>query len=204
MSRTAPRPWHRLSLKWQLMIPFGFLALVWATSGTYLLTRTAMSDALNGEEWEGEVVFERVGTGDERYAHVVVRPVRDETGAVIASAATMHDLTELRRVQQEQEQFLSIVSHELRTPLTPLKALAQLLISRIKRSRERGQPLDLESFERNLSSIERQVDRMNGLVSDLLSVSRAGRGILEMDRRPFDLALSVRDKLLAAQGGKAK
>ena len=100
---------------------------------------------------------------------------------------------DLRRVEEEKEQFLSIVSHELRTPLTPLKALAQLLISRIKRSRDKGQPLDLDSLERNLASIERQVDRMNGLVSDLLSVSRAERGKLEIDNRPFDLALSVRD-----------
>ena len=100
---------------------------------------------------------------------------------------------ELRRVEQEKEQFLSIVSHELRTPLTPLKALAQLLMSRIRRARDNKQPLDLESFERNLASIERQVDRMNGLVSDLLSVSRAERGKLELDQRPFDLATSVRD-----------
>ena len=100
---------------------------------------------------------------------------------------------ELKRVEEEKEQFLAIVSHELRTPLTPLKALAQLLISRIRRSRTGGQPLDLDSLERNLASIERQVDRMNGLVSDLLSVSRAERGKLELDQRPFDLAVSVRD-----------
>jgi signal transduction histidine kinase len=102
-------------------------------------------------------------------------------------------VTQLRDLDVEREQFLSIVSHELRTPLTPLKALAQLLISRIRRSRERGQPMDMDSLERNLASIERQVDRMNGLVTDLLSVSRAGRGKLEMDRRSFDLATSVRD-----------
>ncbi len=94
---------------------------------------------------------------------------------------------------EEEEQFLSIVAHELRTPLTPLKALAQLMVSRIRRSREGKQPLDLESLERNLVSIERQVDRMNGLVNDLLSVSRAGRGELEMDRAPFDLAACLRD-----------
>jgi signal transduction histidine kinase len=34
---------------------------------------------------------------------------------------------------------------------------------------------------------------MNGLVNDLLSVSRAGKGKLEMDRAPFDLADEVRD-----------
>jgi signal transduction histidine kinase len=102
-------------------------------------------------------------------------------------------VTQLRDVDEAREQFLSIVSHELRTPLTPLKALAQLQLGRLKRSQERGIPMDLEALARNLESIERQVDRMNGLVNDLLSVSRAGRGTLDMDRAPFDLAAELRD-----------
>jgi signal transduction histidine kinase len=102
-------------------------------------------------------------------------------------------VTQLRDVDEAREQFLSIVSHELRTPLTPLKALAQLQLGRLKRSQERGVPMDLEALARNLESIERQVDRMNGLVNDLLSVSRAGRGTLDMDRSPFDLAAELRD-----------
>jgi signal transduction histidine kinase len=102
-------------------------------------------------------------------------------------------VTQLRVADEEREQFLSVVSHELRTPLTPLKALAQLQLTRLRRSQERGLPMDLEAFAHNLESIERQVDRMNGLVSDLLSVSRAGRGQLEMERAPFDLADEVRD-----------
>ena len=101
--------------------------------------------------------------------------------------------TQLNEMDQEREQFLSIVSHELRTPLTPLKALAQLQLGRLRRQRDRGIPMDLEALERNLESIERQVDRMNGLVNDLLSVSRAGRGKLEMENAPFDLAGEVRD-----------
>jgi signal transduction histidine kinase len=102
-------------------------------------------------------------------------------------------VTQLRDVDEAREQFLSIVSHELRTPLTPLKALAQLQLGRLKRSQERGTPMDLDALARNLESIERQVDRMNGLVNDLLSVSRAGRGTLDMDRAPFDLAAELRD-----------
>jgi len=101
--------------------------------------------------------------------------------------------TQLNEMDQEREQFLSIVSHELRTPLTPLKALAQLQLGRLRRQQERGIPMDLEALERNLESIERQVDRMNGLVNDLLSVSRAGRGQLEIEKAPFDLAGEVRD-----------
>ena len=112
---------------------------------------------------------------------------------VSVAIANARLFTQLQRVDEEREQFLSIVSHELRTPLTPLKALAQLQLGRLRRSQERGTPMDLEALERNLESIERQVDRMNGLVSDLLSVSRAGRGQLDIEPAPFDLAAEVRD-----------
>src|SRR4029077_10411998 len=95
--------------------------------------------------------------------------------------------------EREREQFLSIVSHELRTPLTPLKALAQLVRSRMRRSKAQGTELDMESLDRNLAAIERQVDRMNGLVNDLLSVSRAEKGSLSMERAAYDLAGVVRD-----------
>ena len=164
-----------------------------AHSGEALDPSRAMGmRALAGESASLEVVYRNARTGEERTVDVKTRPVVSG-GRIVAAVATMYDLTELRHLEQEKEQFLSIVSHELRTPLTPLKALAQLLISRIRRTRDKGQPLDMDSLERNLASIERQVDRMNGLVTDLLSVSRAGRGKLEMDRLPFDLATSVRD-----------
>jgi len=155
-------------------------------------SRTMGMRGLAGENASAEVVFRNARTGEDRTVDVKSRPVWSG-GKIVAAVATLYDLTELRHMEQEKEQFLSIVSHELRTPLTPLKALAQLLISRIRRTRDKGQPLDMDSLERNLASIERQVDRMNGLVTDLLSVSRAGRGKLEMDRAPFDLATSVRD-----------
>jgi signal transduction histidine kinase len=123
---------------------------------------------------------------DRDLAHILASQV----GIAITNARLF---TQLNEMDQEREQFLSIVSHELRTPLTPLKALAQLQLGRLRRQRERGIPMDLEALERNLESIERQVDRMNGLVNDLLSVSRAGRGKLEMENAPFDLAAELRD-----------
>lgn len=123
---------------------------------------------------------------DRDLAHILAA----QTAVAIINARLV---TQLRDVDEAREQFLSIVSHELRTPLTPLKALAQLQLGRLRRSQERGTPMDLEALARNLESIERQVDRMNGLVNDLLSVSRAGKGTLDMDRSPFDLAAELRD-----------
>ena len=135
----------------------------------------------------------RFGEEDIEVGHIL----SSATSAGIANArlyAEAVDQRELLRESSEQrEQFLSIVSHELRTPLTPLKATAQLLLARIRRHRHEGAPLDLDSLERNLTAIERQVDRMNGLVTDLISVSRAERGVLRMEKVPFDLAALVRE-----------
>ncbi|HEV8229433.1 MAG TPA: GAF domain-containing sensor histidine kinase [Candidatus Limnocylindria bacterium] len=123
---------------------------------------------------------------DRDLAHILAA----QAASAIANARLF---AQLKQLDDDREQFLSIVSHELRTPLTPLKALAQLQLSRLRRARDRGQPMDLESLERNLESIERQVDRMDGLVDDLLSVSRAGRGTFEIEKGTFDLAVIVRD-----------
>jgi signal transduction histidine kinase len=96
-------------------------------------------------------------------------------------------LAEHQESERQKDEFLSIVSHELKTPLTPLKALAQLLRLRLRRHREDGRPLDLDSLDSNLRTIERQVDRMAGLVNDLLEVSRAGQGRFELQQQDFDL-----------------
>jgi signal transduction histidine kinase len=102
-------------------------------------------------------------------------------------------LAEQRESERQKDEFLSIVSHELKTPLTPLKALAQLLRLRLRRHREDGRELDLEALDSNLRTIERQVDRMSGLVNDLLEVSRAGQGRFELQQQEFDLVPVVRE-----------
>jgi signal transduction histidine kinase len=156
--------------------------------GAYPLDR-----ALKGEMSKGAYFLTRPDTGDRRDLEVSAAPVRGANGEIVAGVMTIHDVTDLLASEREREQFLSIVSHELRTPLTPLKALAQLVRSRMRRSQQQGTPLDMESLDRNLAAVERQVDRMNGLVNDLLSVSRAEKGSLSMERGPYDLAVVLRD-----------
>src|SRR5260221_12083722 len=89
--------------------------------------------------------------------------------------------------ERQKDEFISIVSHELKTPLTPLKALAQLLRLRLRRHREEGRPLHLDSLDTNLRNIERQGDRVAGLVNDLLQGSRAGQGRFEPQPQGSDL-----------------
>ena len=156
--------------------------------GAYPLDR-----AMRGETTKGDFLVTRPDTGERRDVEVSAAPVRGANDEIVAGVMTLHDITDLLSSEREREQFLSIVSHELRTPLTPLKALAQLVRSRMRRSQTQGAELDMESLDRNLAAIERQVDRMNGLVNDLLSVSRAEKGSLSMERVSYDLAVLVRE-----------
>ena len=156
--------------------------------GAYPLDR-----ALRGEKSKGEFVVTQPDTGERRELEVSAAPVHGANGEVVAGVMTLHDITELLASEREREQFLSIVSHELRTPLTPLKALAQLVRARMRRAQQQGTELDMDSLDRNLAAIERQVDRLNGLVNDLLSVSRAEKGSLSMERVPYDLAVVLRE-----------
>ena len=63
------------SLKWQLMLPFGLLAVLWATTGTYLLTRTATSRAESRIDAE---LYEQVVTSGTRFTDLIAAEIELE------------------------------------------------------------------------------------------------------------------------------
>lgn len=148
--------------------------------------------ALRGKRADGRFILKNATTGAEHVVDATAQPLLTD-GLITAGVLVLNDRTAQRESERQKDQFLSIVSHELKTPLTPLKALAQLLRARLRRHRSEGRPLDMVSFEKNLLSIERQVDRMSGLVNDLLEVSRAGQGRFQLQRADMDLMPAVRD-----------
>jgi signal transduction histidine kinase len=96
----------------------------------------------------------------------------------------------LRAANQHMEEFLGMVSHELKTPLTSIKGNTQLAIRQLRTS--------MQTFERILGlyeSAEQQSRRLNRLVDDLLDVSRAQAGHLELILAPCDLRTLVHDAL---------
>jgi PAS domain S-box-containing protein len=163
--------------------------------------------ALRGQPTSGVFSTRERAAGGARVLRILAEPVRGPRDTVVAAVVSLHDVTAEREAERQKDEFLSIVSHELKTPLTPLKALAQLLRLRLRRHRDDGRPLDLDSLDTNLRTIERQVDRMSGLVNDLLEVSRAGQGRFELQPQEFDLCQVVRDVVqrhaeLAAEDGR--
>ncbi|MBI3186138.1 MAG: GAF domain-containing protein [Myxococcales bacterium] len=92
-------------------------------------------------------------------------------------------LNEAQAALRIRDEFMSIASHELKTPLTPLKMCLYTMERRISQEL----PVDLASVVK----AQRQVDRLTGLVNDLLDASRIELGKLAMEHQPLELAQLV-------------
>jgi two-component system phosphate regulon sensor histidine kinase PhoR len=85
--------------------------------------------------------------------------------AAVASAGgggavlVLHDVSDLRRMDQMRRDFVANVSHELRTPLTAIRGYVEALID---------DPDDAANTRRFLDIIKSQSGRMDRLVTDLL------------------------------------
>ena len=61
-------------------------------------------------------------------------PIRTSTTEIRGGIAIVSDITELQRLENQKEEFLTIASHELKTPITSIKGLTQLAIRRLNKA----------------------------------------------------------------------
>jgi two-component system sensor histidine kinase MtrB len=90
------------------------------------------------------------------------------------------ELEELSRVQRR---FVADVSHELRTPLTTVRMAADLLHS----AREDFRP----EISRSAELLQKELDRFEGLLVDLLEISRYDAGAAVLEPELVDLRVAV-------------
>jgi signal transduction histidine kinase len=88
---------------------------------------------------------------------------------------------EAEAAAQARADILAVVSHDLRNPMTAISTSAAIVIRKIDRGA-------VEDTRKHLHTIQRAVDSMNRLVSDLLDVSRIEAGKLPLDKRMYDIA----------------
>ncbi len=96
-----------------------------------------------------------------------------------------------------RDEFMSLASHELKTPVTSLKMYTQVLQRQAER---RGEADMIDRFVK----MDRQIDKLTGLINDLLNVARIEGGRLEYLDESFDLNTVVRESVDAVQTTTAK
>jgi signal transduction histidine kinase len=108
----------------------------------------------------------------------------DEVALRVAMAIENAELyRSARDAIQIREDFVSIASHELKTPLTSLKLQLSSTRKRL--------PEDRNMIMERLAIVDRQVDKITALVSQLLDVSRIAGGHIELDPQWVELRHTV-------------
>ncbi|MGI4803368.1 MAG: PAS domain S-box protein [Janthinobacterium lividum] len=89
------------------------------------------------------------------------------------------DITEQKQLQRQKDDFLGIASHELKTPVTSIKAYAQVLEMMFRRDG------DTQKAEM-LAKLNKQVNRLNSLIGDLLDVTKLHTGRMQFNETDFN------------------
>ena len=129
-------------------------------------------------------------TDDGRRYSVVVSPVTDG-GTVAGSALLIRDVTEraenrreLRRQNEQLDEFASSVSHHLRNPLQVAAGQTELARERIGASPPPGVDVD------RLDDLDEALERMTAIISDLRTLAEQGKSVESTE--PVAFAAAVR------------
>ena len=96
---------------------------------------------------------------------------------------------------EAKDRFIAVLSHELRTPLTPVKAGLDLLEDELNDHAGGTSPAVREA----LRLVRRNVDMETTLINDLLDVSAAAHGKLDLDLDLVDLEEVLRQSVAVFQ-----
>jgi two-component system phosphate regulon sensor histidine kinase PhoR len=108
------------------------------------------------------------------------------------------DLTQIDRLETTRRDFVANVSHELRTPLTVLAGFVETI------SEAPEGALSQEQIAKYFDMMREQANRMQSIVSDLLTLSNLEASPLaeQMDVSMDDLLTALRQQVEALSGGQ--
>ena len=112
-----------------------------------------------------EKEFSILRNGDERQIHLVAVPLELGESRPDGVLIIIEDVTSLRRLEQMRKDFVANVSHELKTPLAVVRGYLETLRFCIEEK-------DFSRSQDFLKVMERQSERLNTIIDDLLTLSR--------------------------------
>ncbi len=125
---------------------------------------------------------------DEADLELVERVVRALAGPLELAGR----YAEERRANTMRDAFIGVISHELRTPITTIYGLSKIL-------RHRHDTMSTEARADAIADIEAEADRLHRLTEDLLVLSRAEGGQVELIPEPILLSHIITAAVAAEQ-----
>jgi len=132
---------------------------------------------------------------NERWLQVNAAVITNAAGERDGTILVFRDLTRLKQLERTREEFVANVSHELRTPLSLIKGYVETLLD--------GARDNPEVAERFLKIIERNANRLDLLIQDLLTISALESEKIKLNLQPVELR-ALAGKVLTDLNAKAE
>jgi two-component system sensor histidine kinase ResE len=128
----------------------------------------------------------RLPTGQRRWLAVSCAPIpSDEEIAGTRLVVSLHDVTQLKAVDQLKSDFVAMVSHELRAPVTTVSGAVEML-NALDAAEDAGAHREV------LDILAQQTQRLRMVVDEVLQVTRLEAGHLPVRLHPLPLAEFMR------------
>ena len=140
-----------------------------------------LAELVERVEGEGQMFDYELKLPDlsERWLQVNAAAISNSAGEREGTILVFHDLTRLKQLERTREEFVANVSHELRTPLSLIKGYVETLLD--------GARNNPEVAERFLKIIERNAERLDLLIQDLLTISALEAGRVKLNLQTVEL-----------------
>lgn len=112
----------------------------------------------------------------------------EETGSyeIKKLSATFNNMSEkLENLEKSRGQFISNASHELKTPLATMKILIESMLYEDN--------MDIGVRQEFLTDVNKEIDRLNSVVKDLLTLVTLDNKNMVLNKEYFDLSMLVKD-----------
>lgn len=152
----------------------------------------AIGNACSDDKKTTDIHLKYGPKGMRRRYDVHVAPL--ELGGRRNAIGFFNDVTQVHRLENIRQEFLSNISHELRTPLTSILAFVETL--------EEGGLDDAENNRHFLSVIRRNGERMRNLIADILELSQIEAGTITLTRQTVKLSHVV-DEIMTSLSSMA-
>ena len=135
--------------------------------------------AVRGEQFADYEIVRQRPNGERRRIVSSGTNVRDDRGQVSLAIVVFRDVTELRLLEKQREEYLALISHDLRSPLSSMLGFVSLLKASL--AEQKGALFDLAE------RAQRNVKRMTAMLDELTeATSLEARGVT-LRREPCEL-----------------